>query len=222
MWVQRNRYAHALATAPLVVVLQTTRYWSDTQWRKKRGNVINGTAHGRPLCIYSVTSAAMCVPSSFERPMNDRPARWPLCDCFEHAQNFTATMTSIAMSERPLCQPWLTKATFQPPLCLQRWPSQLAVAQGGHKGRSPCVKGVQWFEFDTTGWINLPYIFSRIMQSFTIHLGGYRIPTYSFNLDRWKAWQASFLFKIKVRHSGRMMQRPIYPHPCIIQQSYYL
>ena len=49
MWVPRNRYAHALATAPLVVVLQTTRYWSDTQWRKKRGNVINGTAyHQRP------------------------------------------------------------------------------------------------------------------------------------------------------------------------------
>ena len=48
MWVPRNRYAHALATAPLVVVLQTTRYWSDTQWRKKRGNVINGTAESVP------------------------------------------------------------------------------------------------------------------------------------------------------------------------------
>ena len=36
-------------------------------------------------------------------PLSDRPPRRPLCDCFEHTQNFTETMASMARSERPLC-----------------------------------------------------------------------------------------------------------------------
>ena len=42
----------------------------------------------------------------FERPVNNRLPRRPLCDSFEHAQNFTATiMVSMAMSERPVYHP---------------------------------------------------------------------------------------------------------------------
>ena len=46
--------------------------------------------------------------ASSERPVSDRPPRRPLCDCFEHAQNFTATVASMAMSERLMCHPWTT------------------------------------------------------------------------------------------------------------------
>ena len=35
---------------------------------------------------------------------------------FEHAQNFTATMASMARSARPLCRHWTAKATVRPPL----------------------------------------------------------------------------------------------------------
>ena len=38
----------------------------------------------RPLCIHSATTA-MCVPLSFERPVDNEPLQRPLCDCFEHA-----------------------------------------------------------------------------------------------------------------------------------------
>ena len=62
---------------------------------------------GRPMAddCASILPPWRCVclrTASFERPVSDRPPRRPLCDCFEHAQNFTATMASIAMSERPV------------------------------------------------------------------------------------------------------------------------
>ena len=61
---------------------------------------------GRPMTDYcaSILRPRRCVcfaPASFEWPVSDRPPRQPLCDCFEHAQNFTATMASRTMSERP-------------------------------------------------------------------------------------------------------------------------
>ena len=65
---------------------------------------------GRPmtnLCA-SILRPRRCVcllHASFEPPMSDRPLRRPLCDCFEHAQNFTATMAFKAMSERPMYRP---------------------------------------------------------------------------------------------------------------------
>ena len=44
----------------------------------------------------------LCLPlASFERPVSDQPPRRPLCDCFEHAENFTGTMSSMARS--PWC-----------------------------------------------------------------------------------------------------------------------
>ena len=46
--------------------------------------------------------------------MSDRPPRRPLCDCFEHAQNFPATMASMTMSERPMCT---REAQRSQPLC---------------------------------------------------------------------------------------------------------
>ena len=75
-------------------------------WLKLIHNVYNsnGATNDRPLCILSATLAMhLLLPASFERPVSDRPPRRPLCDCFEHAQNFTATIASIAKSERPLC-----------------------------------------------------------------------------------------------------------------------
>ena len=74
----------------------------------------------RPMADHcaSILLPRRCVclpPASFERPLSDRPPRRPLCDCFEHAQNFTATMASMAMSERPVYHPWTTKANVRPP-----------------------------------------------------------------------------------------------------------
>ena len=62
---------------------------------------------GRPMADHCASILPprrwVCLPpASFERPVSDRPPRRPLCDCFEHAQNLTATMASMAMSERPV------------------------------------------------------------------------------------------------------------------------
>ena len=77
---------------------------------------------GRPMAdpSASVLRPRRCVylpPASVERPVSDWPLRRPFCGCFEHAQNFTATMASMARSELPLCHPWTTKATS----CLIFW-----------------------------------------------------------------------------------------------------
>ena len=90
-------------------------------------NVYNSTNYftGRPMAdpCASILRPRWCIclpPASFERRVSDRPPRRPLCDCFEHAQNFTATMASMARSEHPLCLPWTTKVTYLPRLCLLR------------------------------------------------------------------------------------------------------
>ena len=107
-----------------------------------------GATNGRPLCILSATFLqSMCLPAaSFERPVSDRPPPWPLCDCFEHALNFTTTMASMARSKCPLCDPWTTKATFQLPLCLQRRPGQFLIwsNNGGTKVAFPKRNGYKW------------------------------------------------------------------------------
>ena len=84
---------------------------------------------GRPMTdpcasILQPRRCACLPPASFGRPVSDRPPWRPLCDCFEHAQNFTTTMTSMVRFGCPLCYPWTTKATFLPRLCLQRRPGQ--------------------------------------------------------------------------------------------------
>ena len=92
----------------------------------------------------SILRPRRCVclhPVPFERPVSDRPPRWPLCDCFEHAQNFTATMASMAMSERPMCHPWATKATVRPPFCLQRRPGQFCGRTREAQRSQPLCKG---------------------------------------------------------------------------------
>ena len=83
-------------------------------------NVYNCTNYftGPPMAdpcesILRPRRCACLPPASFERPVSDRPPRRPPCDCFEHAQNFTATMASTARSERPLWHPWTTKATLE-------------------------------------------------------------------------------------------------------------
>ena len=101
---------------------------------------------GRPMADHcaSILRPRRCVclhPASFERPVSDRPPRWPLCDCFEHAQNFTATMASMAMSERPMCHPWTTKATVRHPFCLQRRPGQFCGRTREAQRSQPLCKG---------------------------------------------------------------------------------
>ena len=136
------------------------RYWSAkggtmvVQGRRKRRlnwYTIFTTVRiftGRPTADHcaSILRPRRCVclpPASFERPVSDRPPRRPLCDCFEYAQNFTATMASMAMSERPVYYPWTTKA-----FCLlHAFNGDLvsfvvAQVQVRHKGRSPCVRSI--------------------------------------------------------------------------------
>ena len=101
---------------------------------------------GRPMADHcaSILRPRRCVclhPASFERPVSDRPPRRPLCDCFEHAQNFTATMASMAMPERPVCHPWTTKATVLPPFCLQRRPGQFCGRTREAQRSQPLCKG---------------------------------------------------------------------------------
>ena len=84
----------------------------------------------------------VCLPpASLEPLMIDRPPRWPLCDCLEHAQNLTATMASMVTSERPVCHPWTTKANLLPPLFLQSRPGQLCGRTKEAQMSLPCVKG---------------------------------------------------------------------------------
>ena len=86
---------------------------------------LTGPPMANPCAFILRPRGCVCLPpSSFERPVSAQPPRRPLCDCFEHAQNFTATVAFMARSERPLCHPWTTKATLRPPFCLQRRPSQ--------------------------------------------------------------------------------------------------
>ena len=81
----------------------------------------------------------VCLPpASFERPVSDRPPRRPLCDCFEHAQNLTATM---AMFERPVYHQWTTKVTALPPFCLQRRPGQFCGRTMEAERSQPLCKG---------------------------------------------------------------------------------
>ena len=116
--------------------------------------IFYGATLGRPLCIHSYLQPRRCVcrpPASFERPVSDRPPRRPLCDCFESAQNFTATMASMAMSERPVYHPWTTKATVRPPFCLQWRPSQFWGRTREAQRSQPLCKG----------GINIVYQFER-------------------------------------------------------------
>ena len=101
---------------------------------------------GRPMADHcaSILRPRRCVclhPASFERPVSDRSSRRPLCDCFEHAQNFTATMASMAMPERPVYHPWTTKATVLPPFCLQRRPGQFCGRTREAQRSQPLCKG---------------------------------------------------------------------------------
>ena len=102
---------------------------------------------GRPMADHcaSILRPRRCVClhlASFERHVSDRPPRRPLCDCFEHAQNFTATMASMAMSERPMCQSWTTKVTVRPPFCLQWRPGQVCGRTREAQRSQPLCKGV--------------------------------------------------------------------------------
>ena len=101
-----------------------------------------GATNGRPLCILSATTA-MRVPSSslLSATVGVWPPRQPLCACFEHAQNFTATMASMARSKRPLCRPGTIKLTFLPPLCLQRRPDQCCGRTREAQRMQPRCKG---------------------------------------------------------------------------------
>ena len=112
---------------------------------------------GRPMADHcaSILRPRRCVclhPASFERPVSDRPPRRPLCDCFEHAQNFTTTMASMAMPERPVYHPWTTKATVLPPFCLQRRPGQFCGrTREAQRSQPLCKGGISAYQVD---WVH--------------------------------------------------------------------
>ena len=116
---------------------------------------------GRPMADHcaSILRPRRCVclhPASFERPVSDRPPRRPLCDCFEHAQNFTATMASMAMPERPVYHPWTTKATVLPPFCLQRRPGQFCGRTREAQRSQPLCRGGVINHDDVSKWKHFP------------------------------------------------------------------
>ena len=47
----------------------------------------------------------------------------------------------MAMSERPMCHPWTTKAIVRPPFCLQRWPGQFCGRTREAQRSQPLCKG---------------------------------------------------------------------------------
>jgi hypothetical protein len=99
----------------------------EAEGRQKHRPEIYPATIGQPPCLHSATTAMavppFCLPSAFLLPplRNQQPWR-PLCDRFEHVQNFTATMASMAMSVPPVCHLGTTKATILPPLSVQRRP----------------------------------------------------------------------------------------------------
>ena len=112
-------------------------------------NVYNSTHYftGWPMADHCASSMrprryVFLPPAFFERPVSDCPPRRPLFDCFEHAQNFMATM---AWSESPLCHPWMTKATFWPPLYLQQRPGQFCGrTREAQRSQPLCKGGISW------------------------------------------------------------------------------
>ena len=145
------------------------RYWSakgDTmvvQGRQKRRSnwypmftpvrIFYGATNDRPLCIhYDSATTTMCLPSpcllwaTCERPTSLAT----FVRLFEHAQIFTATMASMAMTKRPVYQPWTTKAIVRPPLCHQRRPGQFCGRKREAQRSQPLCKGgiIRWKHMD--------------------------------------------------------------------------
>ena len=48
---------------------------------------------------------------------------------------------SMAMSERPVCHPWMTRATVRPPFCLHRRPGQFCGRTSEAQRSQPLCKG---------------------------------------------------------------------------------
>ena len=135
-WSLNGRYRSAKGGKMVVQGRQKRR----SNWNRMFTKVRICT--GRPMAdpCASILRPRQCVcfpPASFERPVSNQPPWWPLCDCFEHVQNFIATRASMARSEHPIYYPWTNKATFQPSLGLQRRPGQFSVGQGKHKVAVP-------------------------------------------------------------------------------------
>ena len=102
--------------------------------------ILYWATNGRPLCIHSATTA-MCVPSSCLLWATDRlgdlcatvlnmlkTSRWPW-------RPWRCLNVLCAILERPR-QPFGLRSAFNGGL------ASFVVAQGRHKGRSPCVTGV--------------------------------------------------------------------------------
>ena len=85
-------------------------------WSAKGGTVVVQGKPNHSTNWYTMFTTVQIILWG-DRPMDQPPLRH-LCNCFEHAQNF------MARSERPLRHTGTTKATFLPPICLERWPSQ--------------------------------------------------------------------------------------------------
>ena len=123
-------------------------------------------------------------PASFELLVSDRPPRRPLCDCFEHAQNFTATMASMAMSERPMCHPWKTTATVRPPFCLQRRPGQFCGRTREAQRSQPLCKG--GINKGVLLWTLQVSIWATLLPSLYHHCASFGRPVASIERSLWR------------------------------------
>ena len=144
-----------------------------------------------PFYDHGDVCAFLLPPLSDLRP-TDRPARWPLCDCFEYAQQFTTAMASMTRSERPLCHPWTTKANSRPPLCLQRRPGQFCGRTREVQRSQPlCKRGkIKWMKrFFACLWVILLQfsLKSRLIPA-VLELGQVRL---FWKLNRSRIWQLS-------------------------------
>ena len=136
--------------------------------------IVYWATNGRPLCIHSATTA-MCVPSSC--------LLWATCERPTSSATFVRlfwTCSKLHGDHGVHGDVW---TSYVPPLNDQgnRSASLLpkgdlasfVVAQGRHKGRSPCVKGVlaTWAQFCKDCYINLHSLLPSHWDSMAVVVG---------------------------------------------------
>ena len=96
-------------------------------------NIVRLRQPGQCVCLRDPSA-------SFERPLSNQPPRWPLWDCFEHVQNFMATM---AISEHPVYHFSTSKVTDHS-ACVEplTW-STLWSHEGGTKTADSVDRGIK-------------------------------------------------------------------------------
>ena len=119
-WSLNGGIVVATVIVQWMLLVGQKRHNGGTRQAEASLKVIHNVNNSTPMADHCPSSLrpqrCRCLPpASFERHVSDPPPRRPLCDCFEHAQNFTATMVSMAKSGRtkeaqrsqPLCKGYI-------------------------------------------------------------------------------------------------------------------